>query len=186
MIIYCLCIKLNHIAKIRMFLWWKEWFLQKRSRKCLLMEINMKLLVLFCVYQSVVSRYSATSAILSPKKHPNPFFSFPKMCIRDRCSSERWVPRACRGKSSHRSSSLYTLQESSTWYSRGYNHERQCLYHHVVLSLSLIHIFYKYEENLQPKDADGFPVPQETGFHLKGTYKTTLKAQTFQLLTDIQ
>lgn len=45
---------------------------------------------------------------------------------------------------------------------------------------------YKYEENLQPKDADGFPVPQETGFHLKGTYKTTLKAQTFQLLTDIQ
>lgn len=45
---------------------------------------------------------------------------------------------------------------------------------------------YKYEENLQPKDADGFPVPQKTGFHLKGTYKTTLKAQTFQLLTDIQ
>ena len=45
---------------------------------------------------------------------------------------------------------------------------------------------YKYEENLQPKDTDGFPVPQETGFHLKGTYKTTLKAQTFQLLTDIQ
>ena len=45
---------------------------------------------------------------------------------------------------------------------------------------------YKYEENLQPKDADGFPVPQETGFHLKGTYKTTLKARTFQLLTDIQ
>ena len=45
---------------------------------------------------------------------------------------------------------------------------------------------YKYEENLQSKDADGFPVPQETGLHLKGTYKTTLKAQTFQLLTDIQ
>ena len=44
---------------------------------------------------------------------------------------------------------------------------------------------YKYEENLQPKDTDGFPVPQETGLHLKGTYKTTLKAQTFQLLTDI-
>ena len=38
------------------------------------MENNMKLLVLFCVYQSVVSRYSATSAILSPQKTYQSFF----------------------------------------------------------------------------------------------------------------
>jgi hypothetical protein len=45
---------------------------------------------------------------------------------------------------------------------------------------------YIYEENLQPKDSDGFPIPAQKGMKLKDSYETTLKAQTFQLLTDIK
>ena len=46
--------------------------------------------------------------------------------------------------------------------------------------------FYVYEENNQAKDADGFPIPSKEGLKLKDSYETTLKAQTFQLLTDIK
>ena len=45
---------------------------------------------------------------------------------------------------------------------------------------------YIYEENLQPKSPEGFPVPAQTGLKLKGSYETALKAQSFQLLTDIK
>lgn len=45
---------------------------------------------------------------------------------------------------------------------------------------------YIYEENLQPKSPEGFPVPAQTGLKLKGSYETALKAQSFRLLTDIK
>jgi hypothetical protein len=45
---------------------------------------------------------------------------------------------------------------------------------------------YLYEENLQLKDADGFPVPHQSGVHLNGVYQTTLKAQSFCLITDMK
>lgn len=45
---------------------------------------------------------------------------------------------------------------------------------------------YIYEENLQPKNPDGFPVPAQTGLELKESFETVLKAQSFQLLTDIK
>lgn len=45
---------------------------------------------------------------------------------------------------------------------------------------------YVYEENNLAKDSDGFPIPSKDGLKLTKDYETTLKAQTFQLLTDIK
>lgn len=45
---------------------------------------------------------------------------------------------------------------------------------------------YVYEENNLAKDSDGFPIPSKNGLKLTNNYETTLKAQTFQLLTDIK
>lgn len=47
-------------------------------------------------------------------------------------------------------------------------------------------LLYTYEEHRQPKDSDGFPIPQESGLSLRRIYETTLKAQSFKLLTNIQ
>ena len=41
-------------------------------------------------------------------------------------------------------------------------------------------LLYTYEEHRQPKDSDGFPIPQESGLSLRRIYETTLKAQSFK------
>ncbi|MDR0938231.1 MAG: hypothetical protein LBN29_02585 [Mediterranea sp.] len=44
---------------------------------------------------------------------------------------------------------------------------------------------YVYEEERQPKDADGFPIPAREGVSVPTTYSLELKANSFQLLTTI-
>jgi len=44
---------------------------------------------------------------------------------------------------------------------------------------------YVYEEENRKTNADGHPVPNKTGLTLSGTFETTLKAQSFILLTNL-